>query len=365
VQFWEHIPKDEYAELMHRFDPAHYKPSEWVAAARDAGMKYMVLTTRNHDGFCLFDTKTSDFNIMSSPAGRDLLAEFAEACHAADMPMGFYYSLQNWRHPGCLTKKVLGPPEFYRELVDETHEQVHELLTNYGRVDILWFDGLRPNDPTIWRSEELLTKARELQPGIIINNRAGVEGDYGTPENTIEAMSRPWEACYTTNDTWGHAPGDNGWKSPAQLLRLLVSCASKGGNLLLNFPPDSDGRLPDEGVERMRAIGQWMRKHGEAIYGATVAPIAPGTGYATVRGSKLYIFAERWPGSTVSLAWLKNRVISARVMGTGQIARVEQHDDRVHLHDLPEHSPDPWMTVIELEVDGTPERVDPEDVLVM
>ena len=144
-----------------------------------------------------------------------------------------------------------------------------------------------------------------------------------------------------------------------------MTCVSKNGNLLLNVPPDPDGRFPDVAVHRLRIIGQWMRLHGEAIYGSRVAPIAPGNGWATVRGSKLYVFVGRWPGSTLAFGWLKNRVLSAKVMGTGQEARVEQQADRVWLHDLPEHSPDPWMTVIELELEGTPERVDPEDVPMM
>ncbi len=365
VQFWEHIPKDEYAELVHKFDPQHYRPSEWVATARDAGMKYMVLTTRNHDGFCLFDTKTTDFNVTKSPAGRDLLAEFAEACHSADMPMGFYYSLQNWRHPGCLTKDVIGPESYYQGLVDEAHEQIGELCTNYGKVDVLWFDGLRPNSPEMWRSDELYALARGLQPDMLINNRGGAEGDFGTPENVVTPEQRPWESCYTMNETWGYAPGDTAWKTPAQLVRLLTSCSATNGNLLLNIPPDTDGRFPDEGVTRLRAIGQWMRTNGKAIYSSEVAPIAPGNGWATCSGSTIYLFVARWPGATVSFAWLKNRVISARVTGTGQVARVEQVGDRVLLHDLPEHAPDPLLTVIEIVVEGRPERVDPEELDVM
>ena len=361
VQFWEHIPKDEYAELIHRFDPKHYSPAEWVATARDAGMKYMVLTTRNHDGFCLFDTKTTDFNVMNTPAGRDLLAEFAEACHAADMPMGFYYSLQSWRHKGCLTKNVVGPPSYYQALVDEAHEQVRELLTNYGRVDILWFDGLRPNSPEIWRSDELYALARRLQPQILINNRGGAEGDYGTPENVVTPHGRPWEACYTMNDTWGYAPGDPAWKTPEQLLHLLMSCVAKNGNLLLNIPPDPDGRFPEEGLKRLQIMGRWLRTYGRGVYGADVAPIAPGNGWATCSGSRLFIFAGRWPGYTVSFGWLKNRVISARIMGQGHALRVEQSGDRVWLHGLPEHPPDPYLSVIELTLEGTPERIDPED----
>ena len=362
LQFWEHIPREEYAELATRFNPGDYSPERWVATAQDAGMKYMVLTARNHDGFCIFDTATTDFNSVRTAAGRDLVAEFADACHAAGMRMGFYYSLQNWRHPGCLTRRTLGGPEFYQELVDEAHEQIRELLTNYGKVDILWYDGLRPDAPGIWRSEEMNAMARELQPGLIINNRNGLPGDYGTPENVITAESRPWEACYTMSETWGYAPGDETWKTVPQLLSLLGRCASGGGNLLLNCPPDPDGRMPGEGLERLAAIGEWMRVNGKAIYGSEVAPIAPGQGYCTQVDGKLYFIVVRWPGSTVSFAWLRNRVKRATLLWTGQQARVEQKGDRVWLHGFPDAPPCP-LPVIEIEVEGIPEREDPEDHL--
>jgi len=365
VQFWEHIPKDEYAQLVGQFDPKEYRPSDWVEVAKDAGMKYMVITTRNHDGFCLFDTKTTDFSVMSSPIGRDLLAEFVEACHDADMPVGFYYSLQNWRHPGCLTKEVIGPPSYYSELVDESHEQIRELMTNYGKISVLWFDGLRPNSAEIWRSDELLESIRQLQPDILINNRAGVDGDFSTPENTVIAENRPWESCYTTNETWGYAPGDRAWKSPVQLVELLASCASGDGNFLLNVPPDTDGRFQNEAVERLRVVGQWMRTNGEAVYGSKRAPIAPGNGWATLLGQNMYIFAKRWSGSTVSFGWIKNRVMSATVLSTGQEARIEQIGDRVILQELPEHAPDPLLPVIKLELDGVPGLVDPQQVDVL
>ncbi len=360
LQFWEHIPVEEYAELADRFNPADYDPARWVKTARDAGAKYMVLTTRNHDGFCIFDTKTSDFNSVKTGAGRDLVAEFAEACHAAGMRMGFYYSLQNWRHPGCLTKRALGGYEFYRELVEESHEQIRELLTNYGQVDVLWYDGLRPSDPGIWRSDEMNAMARELQPGIIINNRNGLPGDYGTPENTIQAETRPWEACFTMNETWGYAPGDETWKTVPQLLNLLARCASGGGNLLLNCPPDKDGRMPAEGLDRLQAVGEWMKVNGEAIRGSERAPIAPGQGYCTLKDGKLYLIVVRWPGSTLSIAWLRNRITRATLLWTGQEARIEEKGDRKWLHGFPEKPPCP-LPVIKIEVEGAPEREDPEN----
>jgi alpha-L-fucosidase len=374
AQYWEHIPRDEYASYAKLFAPKHYRPAEWVALARDAGMKYVVLTSRNHDGFCLFDTKTTDFNATRGPAGRDLLAEFADACHAAEMRMGFYYSLMSWRHAGCLQRDAsqYREPEFYKSMVDEAHEQVRELTTNYGRLDILWFDCMRPGDPSIWRSEELVRMTRKNQPGILVNDRAGVHGDFGTPENETTAQSGPWEACFTMTDTWGHAPGDRNWKTSRELVNLLMSCAARSGNLILNLPPDGDGRFPAEGVDRLRDIGRWMNANGEAIHGTTSAPIGhavniigPGQGWATMRGNVIYLAAVRWQGSTFRFGWLRNRVISARVLGTNYEARVEQEGDRVWLHDLPEYAPDPLLSIIAITVDGSPERVEPSDFLVL
>ena len=363
TQFWEHIPVAEYEEIAGRFNPRAYRPEEWVRTARDAGMKYMVITTRNHDGFCLFDTKTTDFNARKTGAGRDLLAGFAEACHKLDMPLGFYYSLQSWRQKGCLTRNVIGDADFYRPLVDEAHEQIRELMSNYGKVSVLWYDGLRPDSPEIWRSNEMNAMVRRLQPGIVINNRNGLEGDFGTPENVVTPESRPWEACWTTNDTWGYCPGDRNWKTTMALIDLLVSCAARGGNLLLNVPPDPDGRMPDDPVERLREVGIWMRANGKAIYGSERAPIAPGLGYASRKGNTLYFYVKRWAGSSLSVGWLNGTPTSARVLGTGQPVRVEKIGDRLFLRDLPEHAPDPWMPVIEVEFSDMPSVEDPQNHL--
>ncbi len=360
ILYQEHIPFKEYEQFAEQFNPQHYNPAEWVAMAKDAGMKYIVITTRHHDGFCLFDSKVSDFTAPKTGAGRDLIAEFADACHAAGMRMGFYYSLVDWRFPGVLPHGTRKNDETYEKLVQQAHDQVRELLTNYGTVDILWYDMLVPNDPHLWRSKELNAMARKLQPNIIINDRAGVPGDFATPENVVRAQKRPWESCYSMNRSWGYARYDRNYKSVNEILRLLASCASQSGNFLLNVAPDADGRFPIEAVERLRSIGQWMRVNGKGIYGAGPSPVvAPNLGLETRVGNKVYFLIQRWPGSTVPFAWCGSKVKSARLLANGQKARIEQKGDRVWLHDLPEYPVDPYLNVIELTFEGEPRPSNP------
>ena len=360
IKYQENIPDEEYVLLADEFNPKHYHPAEWVEIARDAGMKYMVITTRHHDGFCLYDSAVSDFTAPKTAAGRDLIAEFAHACHAADMPLGFYYSLMDWRFPGAMPHGLDQLADVWEPMVEQAHAQVREILTNYGKVDILWYDGMNPSDTVIWRSAELNAMARELQPGIIINNRAGLEEDYGTPENKVTPESRPWEACYTMNESWGHCATDRAYKTPRELVYLLSSCVAQGGNLLLNVGPDAEGRFPPEAVENLRTLGGWMKRNGGAVYGAGHAAVgAPAVGWATQKGDREYLIVVRWPGSTLPFAWCGSKVTAARVLGTGREAEVEQNGDRVWLHGLPEYAPDPLYTVIELEFDGAPEPSSP------
>jgi len=353
--YQEHIPFEEYAKLADQFNPQQFRPAEWVALAKAAGMKYMIHTTRHHDGFCLFDSKVSDFTSAKTAAKRDLVAEFAEACHAAGMRMGLYYSLQDWRFPGVLPQGYPLADETLRPVVEQAHAQVRELLTNYGKVDILWFDALTPYDPVRWRSQELIDMARKLQPGILINDRAGLAADFATPENVVVAQNRPWESCFCMNRTWGYAPYDRNYKPVHEILRLLGSCASQNGNFLLNVSPDADGKIPVEQVEILNKVGKWMQANGEAIYSAGPSPVvAPNLGLQTRVGDKVYLLIQRWPGSTIPFAWCGSKVRSAKLLANGQFARVEQKGDRVWLHDLPQYPPDPYMPVIELTFEGEP-----------
>ena len=320
-------------------------------------MKYMVLTTRHHDGFCLFDSKVSDFTAPKTAAGRDLVAEFADACHSMGMRMGLYYSLEDWRFPGQLPHlPMMEDQSHYRPMVEQGIAQIRELLTNYGKVDILWYDGNFPYDA--WPYEDMEIMARGLQPEIIINNRAGqrdVVGDHETPEQHIQAYERPWEANLTLNDSWGYTPSTVDYKTTYQALSLLLQCASQGGNLLLNVGPDPEGRIPPPSVERLREIGNWMKVNGRAIYGSERTPLTVNSlGYSTRVGDKMYLIVVRWPGSTLTMAWVGNAVKSATVLADGTKARVEQRGQKVWLHDLPQYAPDNLATVIEIEVEGEP-----------
>ena len=360
IMHQEHIPYAEYRQIAERFQPQEFNPAKWVALAKAAGMKYVVLTTRHHDGYCLFDSQVSDFTSVKIGPHRDLIKEFAAACHQAGMRMGFYYSLMDWHFPGVLPPGDPKPIEIVEPVIKQAHAQIRELLTNYGKVDVLWFDGLAPNDPALWRSKELCNMARQLQPGILINDRAGTAEDFVTPENVVAAHNRPWESCYTMNRSWGYAPFDRNYKPVNEIIRLLASCTSQKGNFLLNVSPDGNGRIPAEQVDTLKKVGQWLQLHGAAIYAAGPSPVvAPNLGFQCRVGDKVCLLIQRWPGSTLPFAWCGSKVKSARVLTTGQELQVEQQADRVWLRGLPERPPDLYLNVIELRFDGPPRASEP------
>lgn len=360
IMYQEHIPYPEYRNLASKFQPKSYDPAKWVQMAKSAGMKYVVLTTRHHDGYCLYDSKVSDFTTVKVGPGKDLVAEFAAACHKAGMKMGFYYSMTDWHFPGILPQGYPRSAEILQPMVKQAHEQVRELLTNYGKVDILWFDGMTPGDTIDWRSRDLIRMARQLQPDILINDRAGTAWDFLTPENVVTAHNQPWESCYTMNRTWGFAPLDLNYKPVAELIRLLASCASQGGNFLLNVSPDGDGNIPEQQVESLREIGKWMKLNGEAIYNAGPSPVgAPNLGFQCRVGDKVYLFVQRWPGKVLPFAWCGSKVIGAKILATGQVLQVEQSEDRVWLKGLPAEAPNPFLNVVELTFDGIPKASTP------
>ncbi|HEY3415414.1 MAG TPA: alpha-L-fucosidase, partial [Armatimonadota bacterium] len=367
VMILERIPPVEYARYADQFKAECYNPAEWVALAQQAGMRYMVLTTRHHDGFSLFDSKHSDFTAPKTAAGRDLVAEYVDACRKAGMRVGLYYSLGDWRYPAIFR----GPekdPAGWSEMVDYAHAQVRELMSNYGKIDILWYDGAfvpgcdLNRDPQgvarAYRAEELNRMVRELQPEIIINERSGTFEDIVTPEQrgpSAEELQQVWEKCLTMNTQWGYTADGTDYKTVKRLIIEITACAAGAGNFLLNVGPHADGTFPEESSSRLREVGEWMRVHGEAIYGSEPCDLFPGTlGVFSRKGDKIYLHVHWWPGSELCLPSMTNEVKSATILRTGQRATIDRLGHRVFLRDLPAQSPDPYCTVIELELDGEP-----------
>jgi alpha-L-fucosidase len=364
----ERIPEDEYRPLMAQFaPPSTFHPREWVALAKEAGMRYMVLTTRHHDGFSLFDSQVSDFTAPRSAAGRDFVAEYVEACREAGLRVGLYYSLDDWRFPA----QHAGPkkdPKGWAELVEYVHAQVRELCTNYGTIDLLWYDGASNpggSREDSWQAVKLNRMVRDLQPQIMINDRSGTPEDFYTAEQHLTSpqdIDRLWEACATMNKHWGYYPADPCWKSQKECIDYLNSCVSLGGTLLLNIGPRADGSVPEACVGRLRALGQWLQHNGEAIYGAGRSILTSGTlGVVTRKGARHFVHVHWWHGSRLTLPYVSVPIRAAHILGTGQPVRVEQCGTRAFLCDLPEQSPDPSTTVIELELAGEPQVMPPWD----
>ena len=360
VRYVERIPSSEYERLAQKFNPERYNPEEWVDLALEAGMRYMVLTTRHHDGYSLFDSEVSDFTAAKTAAQRDLVAEYVEACKKKGMKIGFYYSLLDWRYPAYFE----GPkkdPEGWAKFREYVHAQVRELCSNYGKIDVLWYDGWWPWTAEDWRSAELNEMVRKLQPGILINNRSGLREDFGTPEQKIEPtadVNYMWETCMTMNDNWGYSAADRNWKSIKQLVMNLVYCAKDGGNYLLNVGPKSDGTIPLPSVRRLKRIGTWMRINGESVYGTKRCPqYSSMIGVTTAKGAIGYHHVFRWPGREITISGVRNKVLSAQLLATGKNVKVKQEEDRVFFMNLPRKAPDRIDSVIKMELDGKPDVV--------
>jgi alpha-L-fucosidase len=370
VMHQEQIPASEYAELAKQFNPSKFDANAWVALAKDAGMKYMVLTTRHHDGFCLFDSQVSDFTAPKTAAKRDFVREYVDAARAAGMKVGLYYSWLDWRFPGYFDRT--GKPESAKALVQQAHDQVRELMTNYGKIDVLWYDGhwvpgLPESDVAdFWGSREMNAEVRELQPHILINNRCGLLEDLDTPEQhvTASAAGRGWESCMTMGDSvgWGYIANNPNFKPVPQLIQNLAIAAAGEGNYLLNCGPKSDGTIRDEEVTRLKAIGEWMQANGESIYGSQRCPFVPAMiGQATAKGNNAYIHIFRWPTQgEACVPNIKNEIKSATILQTGQTLEVcRASNNRTYFKGLPIEPPHLYDTVIKLELDGKPEAMEP------
>ncbi|MCM8760285.1 MAG: alpha-L-fucosidase [Candidatus Omnitrophica bacterium] len=378
----ERIPLKEYAKLADRFNPPKsFSPEKWVKLAKEAGMKYMILTTRHHDGFCLFNSKVSDFTSVKTAAKRDFVEEYVNACRKHNIRIGFYYSLLDWRFPGYFDREKY--PESFEQIVQQAHSQVRELMTNYGKIDYLFYDGEwipgvpcgrgfresgeSPEVAKLWRAKELNAMVRKLQPDIILNNRSGIPEDVDTPEMFVVSSKegRMWETCMTMGDfgIWGYAKHNN-MKPVIQLIQDLVSCASNRGNYALNIGPKPDGSVRAEEVYRLKEIGKWLKKNGEAIYGTERTPNGFGfwgagmLGMATVKGTHAYLHIFRWPGETAVITGIKNKVLSARILGYKRKLKIIKEDGRLIIKGLPVKPPDKYGTVIALDLDGKPETFD-------
>ena len=350
----ERWPIDEYEAVARAWNPERFDAHEWVRMAQDAGMRYLVCTTKHHDGFCLFDSELNDYNSVET-IGRDLMAELAEACHAAEMPLGFYYSLKDWHHPDYAAGHN-GDEAGHARFIEYTQGLVRELCSNYGKLAILWYDGGGLCDGEGWHADEMNAMARELQPGIIINDRSRVPEDHDTPEQHIRASApdRAWETCMTMNDSWGWHAGDTQWKSTEDLISTLVRINSMGGNLLLNVGPLSDGRFPAESIERLREIGRWMDRHGESIYATRRSPFQwGGFGFTTTKGNCAYLQITKPIGEELIVGMVKSPVVSATLLATGEALEFEQREDRLFIRGLPPLGwGDLYSTVVKLEMEG-------------
>ena len=352
----EATPVAEYEQLAKQFNPKSDPARDWARLARRAGMKYLVLTTKHHEGFCLFDTQYTDYS-APKVCGRDLVAEYVQAARAEGLGVGFYYSLMDWRHPDgarCAEDETAR-----QSFVAYIHGQVRELMTNYGQVDVLWYDVNWPLSAEGWESAKLNRMVRELQPKIMINNRSGLPEDFSTPEQEIQAAGegRAWEACMTMNESWGYHKTDDTWKTPKQLLRNLIICAREGGNYLLNIGPQADGSIPKESLRILNSVGAWMDKYGHTIYDAEPCQVnCSRFADFTRKGNTLYVHIYFWPGKKWALGGLGSEVKSARLLPSGEPVKFEQNEFSLRFSDLPEEAPDELITVLELECTSVPKQ---------
>jgi alpha-L-fucosidase len=353
----EGIPVADYEQLAKRFNPKPNAARDWARLARRAGMKYMVMTSKHHEGFCLFDTKTTQYCAPRQAAGRDLVREYLDAARAEGLRAGLYYSLMDWHHPDgarCESDEVAR-----KRFVAYIHEHLRELLSNYGKIDVLWYDVPWPLDPNGWESERMNEMVFRLQPDIIVNNRNRLQGDFSTPEQRIQAEEgdRPWESCMTMNDSWGYQSADDAWKTPKQVIRNLISCSRDGGNYLLNIGPKGDGSIPEESIRILTETGAWMERNSTAVIGADKCqPRRSNYASFTRRGNTLYAHVHFWPGNTVVVAGLLTKVKSARLLASGQKVEFHQDQFRLRLTGLPERAPDQPITTFAIECESEPRQ---------
>ncbi len=373
----------DYEKFVPQFNPVKFDAKEWTRMAKDAGMKYIVITSKHHDGFGMFRSELTDWCMKSTPFARDPLKELADACQEAGLKLCFYHSIMDWHHPDWGTRRKWNdrapatPPDMDRYTAF-MKGQLKELLTRYGPIGIAWFDGEWESPWTHERGVDLYNYVRSLQPNIIVNNRvgkgrsgmAGMDkgkgvGDYGTPEQEIPPTGFgpgvDWESCMTMNNHWGYNKNDQNWKSTRTLVRNLIDCASKGGNYLLNVGPTSEGLIPGASVERLREMGAWMKVNGEAIYGTTASPFEKlGWGRCTQKklpggNTRLYLHVFNWPeNGKLLVPGLKNAVEAAQLLADGSQLSAAAGAEGVTVS-LPAAAPDPVSSTVVLRIKGEPQ----------
>jgi alpha-L-fucosidase len=358
------IPMAEYQKYASQFNPVKYDPEAWVKMAKDAGMKYIVITSKHHDGFALFDSKVTKWNVVdATPYGKDLLKPLAKACKKEGIKLGFYYSqAQDWNHPGgAATGGHWDPAQngSMDEYIDKIAvPQVKEILSKYGEIAILWWD--TPTDMNKERAEKFLPVLAKY-PNLITNDRlgGGIKGDTETPEQYIPATGfsgRHWEVCMTMNDTWGYKTNDHNWKSTKDLILKLSDIVSKGGNFLLNVGPTSEGEIPQPSIDRLRQVGEWMKVNGDAIYGTSANPFPylP-WGRTTIKGQKLFLHVVDWPKDGILKLPMRNKAVNAYLMtNTQKNLGIVQDADFIKIS-VPTEAPDTLLPVVALEFEGKPD----------
>ena len=384
------IPLDVYDQFRPKFNPVQFDAEAWVKMARDAGMKYIVITSKHHDGFCMFDTKQTDFNIMSTPFKRDPMKELAAACKKYGLKFCFYHSIMDWHHPDYLPRREWEKDRStegadFDRYVDYMKAQLKELLTNYGDIGVLWFDGEWESTWNEQHGKEIYKYVKSLQPDVLVNNRVGAGrldmegltkegafgGDFGTPEQQIPATGLPgvdWETCMTMNDHWGYNKADQNFKSAKEIIRMLADIASKGGNYLLNVGPTAEGLIPPESVNRLAAVGNWMKVNSESVYGTQASPFKQlswgrCTQKSTSAGTTLYLHVFDWPSNReLELPGVLNEPGGSWLLAdAGKTPlKIKRKNDAL-LISLPRQAPDPVNSVVVLHLNGKLDLTNPPE----